>query len=274
MEMRGDAHQRARQDASSSSSSPYHALDRFLSDSLNVVDKRALPEKARVSQEASQIPSPSSQPKTTSSSQIHHPNNVSKSSLEYLAIQERMLQSMQRPGKTTAPSPNTSQPKQKSPAIRNTLQPSTSPKKTPPPAASSGQGLGHPHTAVRSNKNKQSAPSEAGTNAEWWSSLDSKGKGNKKGAGPSSVYSYPETAITDRRGEGSISGSELRQYLDRLESLESQVNEERERKNKFQEELKRINPKAFAALQPILNIARRGAPEVKDSDSSATLGVP
>lgn len=46
--------------------------------------------------------------------------------------------------------------------------------------------------------------------------------------GPSSVCSYPETAVTDRHGgEESISGSELRQYLDRLERLEQQVNQVR-----------------------------------------------
>jgi hypothetical protein len=238
----------------SSSSSPYLRMDKFLADSVTVVDKRALPVKSSASKETSQTPAPAPKPTDKTSSV------ASSKSPEYLAIQQRMLQSMQRGPKTKSQPPvqatNDAQPR--------AHMPTAAPKRnTPPPAASSGKGR-LPATGPR---NPQSAPSEAGTNADWWSGNN---KGRESKPGPSSVYSYPETAITDRHGEGSISGSEFMQYLNRLESLESQVNAEKERKAKFQEDLKRLNPTAYAALQHIFSNSRG----IKDSDSIATSGVP
>ena len=84
------------------------------------------------------------------------------------------------------------------------------------------------------------APSECGTNAGWWN--------RKSKAGPSSVASYPETAITDRGGggiEGSMTGTELAAWLARIDRLETAVTEERDRRRKFEEELRELDPKSF-----------------------------
>eukprot|EP00798_Chlamydomonas_sp_ICE-L_P010590 gene10590-12253_t len=64
-----------------------------------------------------------------------------------------------------------------------------------------------------------------GTNASWW-----------KQASGESNFSYPMTAVTDR--EQSITGTELANFMDRINQLESAI--ERDRREKFQKELHKL----------------------------------
>ncbi|GAX82016.1 hypothetical protein CEUSTIGMA_g9444.t1 [Chlamydomonas eustigma] len=72
------------------------------------------------------------------------------------------------------------------------------------------------------------AVSEAGTHADWW----------RPDSTSASVVSYPMTAVTDRGG--SVAGTELRLWMERLSQLENAVSDERSKRKQFEEELKKL----------------------------------
>jgi hypothetical protein len=81
----------------------------------------------------------------------------------------------------------------------------------------------------QAQSNPRAPASEAGTNDGWW----------RPGSGRSSVGSYPMTAVTDRNC-GSVASTEFRAWMDRLNKLESAVQDERSKRRQFEEELKKI----------------------------------
>lgn len=247
-----------------------HRLDRFLKDSVQVVNRASLP-KMNTSSQVQPAKASSKLAAAPSSTRMNHTsNNITKTSPEYLAIQQRMTLSTQCQASSVNqidphPSASNAKPPQPNAPINKRYpggtKPAPGPRPGPPAAASKGMGRLPPSNLPL--KKFLSPPSEAGTNTDWWA---------RRNKGPSSLYSYPETAITDRNDVESVCGSEMQQYLDRLESLEAQVSQERARKLKFQEDLKKLSPATFAALQPIFNL-RETINGLKDDASIATSGV-
>ncbi|EFJ47744.1 hypothetical protein VOLCADRAFT_91636 [Volvox carteri f. nagariensis] len=97
-----------------------------------------------------------------------------------------------------------------------------------PPLLAHGGGAAAAAADVRSVASvRRSAPSDAGTHTSWWRWR------------PVTDASYPLTAITDRYAQ-SMSPSEVIKWNDRVARLEAEINQEKERRKQFEEQLKKL----------------------------------